>query len=135
MKKSRMTAALSLLAVFVSGIVVGVFGHQVYSVKTVSATLQPSSPEEWRKQYMTELTNRLKLDRSQVQQINAIMDDTRAKFHAAKERSRPEMKAIYEEQVARIAALLSDGQKKEYTLFREERKRKSEKDKHDREQR
>lgn len=133
MKKSRMMAALSLLAVFVSGIVVGVFGHQVYSVKSVSATLQPSTPEQWRKQYMAELTDRLKLDAGQVHQIDAIMDDTRAKVQAVKERSRPEMKAIYDQQVGKIESVLKEDQKKQYALFREERKRKIKKDRREHE--
>lgn len=114
-----------MLAVFVSGIVVGVFGHRVYAVKSVTATLsqKPPTPEQWREQYISEMTARLKLDAGQVHQINLILDDTRAKMEALKEKGKPERKAIYEGQVAQVENLLRDDQKREYRVFREERRR------------
>ena len=125
MKQARSTAALSLLAVFVCGIVVGVFGHRVYAVKSVSATLAPQpppNPEQWRKQYVAEMTTRLGLQADQVAKVNVILDETRTKMEALKAQGHAERKAIYEAQVARIDTLLNDQQKVEYGKLREERR-------------
>ena len=126
MKQSKSTAAVSLFAVFVCGIVVGVFGHRVYAVKTVNATLRaaPQSPEEWRRQYMSEMTERLKLDTAQVSKVNSILDETRVKMEALKASGNSERKAIYDLQVAQIESLLEDSQKREYAKIREERRQK-----------
>jgi hypothetical protein len=122
--RNRWTALLSFAAVFLSGIVVGVFGHSVYEVKTVSATLQPPpSPEQWRKQYLTDLSERLQLNADQVSKVDMILIEAGAKVKAVKDRYKPEMKAIYHEQVRQIDLLLDDKQKSEYALFREERKK------------
>ncbi|HYZ86874.1 MAG TPA: hypothetical protein VE621_20830 [Bryobacteraceae bacterium] len=121
---TRRNATIAFLAVFVSGIVVGVFGHRVYAVKTVSAVQQnPPSPEQWRAQYVSDMRSRLKLNDEQVQQINGILDDTRHKVKAVKDRYKPELKTIYDEQVARVELLLNEAQIKEYAAFREERKK------------
>jgi len=127
MKKSSLAVTLSMLAVFASGSVVGALGHRLYMVRTVIAGVENpqkrETPEEWRRKYMSELTNRLKLDQNQVAQVNTILDETRDQYRAVKERAKPEMEAIHKHQVERVSALLSSQQKTEYDRFREERDR------------
>src|SRR4051812_12947738 len=121
MKKSSLAVTLSMLAVFASGSVVGALGHRLYMVRTVIAGVENpqkrETPEEWRRKYMSELTNRLKLDQNQVAQVNTILDETRDQYRAVKERAKPEMEAIHKHQVERVSALLSSQQKTEYDRF------------------
>ena len=128
MKKSSLAVTLSMLAVFASGTVVGALAYRLYMVRTVSAgagVSQPKreTPEEWRRRYMGELTERLRLSQNQVSQINLILDDTRDQYRAVKERVKPEMEAIHKHQVERISTLLSAEQKTAYDQFRDEREK------------
>lgn len=121
MRRSNLSLVLSLLLVFASGAVVGALGHRYYSLNTVVAKGVPKSPEEYRKEYMAEMQSRLKLDSSQEHKLAQILDDTREKFRLHREKTRPEMKAIQDEQVARINDMLSPAQQTEYARMRKER--------------
>ena len=122
MKRSNTTIAVSVVAVFLSGILVGAFGHQLYTVRTVVAKVQ-NNPDEWRKNYVKELSGRLKLDGNQVQRVNVILDETRARYREVKERYRPEMKQIHEEQIQKVRTILTEQQQGEYDKFRQEREK------------
>ena len=129
MMRSNSTLALSLFLVFASGTVVGALGYRSYSLATVSAkSPQPKSPEDLRREYVAEMRRRLSLEPSQVQRLETILDETRAKFRELRERSRPEFKAIQDNQTAEISAMLTPAQQVEYEKFRKERdeKRKAE---------
>ncbi len=119
MRRSRLNVALYVGLIFASGVLVGVFGHRLYMVKTVIA----KGPEEWRKQYMTDMQKRLNLRRDQVTQLNAVLDETRTRFHEVHEKSRPEMESIKSQQQAKIRAILDEGQRAEYEKMRRERER------------
>jgi uncharacterized membrane protein len=131
MKKSSMTVALSLLAVFVSGAVVGAFGHRLYMVRSVIATVPPSpapakpSPEDFRRKYVEELRSRLNLDEPQLAKLNSILDDTRERFHQmreqSKERSKTEAGQIRHAQRNQIRAMLKPAQQPEYEKIIQER--------------
>ena len=124
MKRSNWRIGLYLLTVFVSGMLVGGFGHRVYTVKAVTEKPQRRpSPEEWRQRYVGEMQSRLKLDGEQIQSLNRILDETRQKFHAARERHRPEFDQIQQVQTSQIRAMLKPEQHAEYEKFREERER------------
>ena len=125
MKRSALTATVSLLAVFVSGTVVGALGSKLYMVKTVVAGQHPGreTPEEWRRHYVADLTARLKLDSNQLTQLNQILDETRDEYLAVRAKYRPEMDAIHQRQVERVSAMLTPTQKTEYDQFRAERDR------------
>lgn len=133
MRRSNLTLALSLLIVFASGIVVGVLGHN-YFLKREVAARAPRSPEEFRKAYVEEMRNRLKLSGPQVEHLNQILDETREQFRQLREKQRPEVKALQDAQTARINAILSPEQQQEYARMRKEReeKRKKESKDHDR---
>lgn len=125
------TVALSLSLVFGCGLAVGAFGHWLYANNTVSAksgkTPARATPEEYRRRYVDEMKTRLKLDDQQLSQLNSVLDGTRARFEAMKERHRPEVKQIQQEQVDQINGFLSDGQRAEYQKMRQERQEREDK--------
>lgn len=128
--KRNWTVALSLSLVFVCGLAVGAFGHWLYASNTVSATTTAparSSPEEYRKRYVEEMRTRLHLDEGQLTQLNGVLDDTRAKMQALKERHKPEVKQVQQEQVNRINLFLTEGQRAEYGKMRQEREERARK--------
>jgi DNA anti-recombination protein RmuC len=120
MSLSRLSITLYAALIFCSGALVGVFGHRLYTVNAVDAKTT-RNPDEWRKRYVTEMQTRLKLSSDQVQKLNRILDETRERFHAARERMRPEMDAIRRQQIAEIQGILDPAQRAEYDKMREER--------------
>ena len=126
MKRSSLTVTLSMLAVFLSGALVGAFGHRLYTVHSVSAVVTPSkpTPEDWRRREVQELRTRLKLDDNQVSRLNTIFDQTRDRFHAMRERSRPEAEQIRQDQRNHIRAILNALQRPEYEKIVQEKDQK-----------
>jgi len=136
MRRSSLTVASSLLAVFVSGAVVGAFGHRLYTVHSVNAgapiippaTAKPS-PEEFRRKYTEELRTRLSLDEPQIAKLNTILDQTRERFHQMRERSKETAKEmaklesgkIRQAQRNEIRAMLKPEQQPEYEKILQER--------------
>ena len=123
MRRSNLKIAVSMLAVFLSGIAVGGVGYRLYMVKSVAAKAPalPKSPEEFRKKYISEMDARLKLEPEQTQKLNAILDQTRTLFHAERDHSKAEMKRIHDGQVEQVRMMLTESQKLEYQRFQEER--------------
>lgn len=122
MKTGTLRLAFYCTVLFVSGMAVGALSHRYYVQDLVSAQAAPRrGPEQYRRDYMAEMTNRLKLTPEQTQQIEAILDDMRNKFRALREQQRPQEKALQEEQTGRIAALLTAEQQAEYERMRIER--------------
>src|SRR4051812_39584515 len=120
MKRSNCPVALSLLAVFLSGTVVGAFAFRLYTVRTIEAAA-PSTPEAYRKKYVNEMKARLNLDDSQTVRLNQILDQTRAKAAAVKLRYKPEMDQIHTEQVQDVRTMLNVTQTQEYEKYLHER--------------
>ena len=124
MKRSNLTIAIYILLVFAGGVVVGGFGHQIYTVKTVSATTKRKSPEEYRRAYVTEMTERLKLSSKQAGDIEKVLDATRDRYREFRERTKPEMDKIMAGQTSAIQEILSAEQMAEYAKMRAEREAK-----------
>ena len=125
MPKSRFSAAIYLSLVFLSGALVGGLSYRLYAVSTVNAiTGGPKlSPEEARHRYMENIRERVKLDDRQVEQVNQILDDTRAQFNEIRSKMHAEGQAINNRQVEQITAILHEDQKPLYAAFRAERER------------
>ena len=129
--KKPMGVGLSLLAVFLSGAVVGAFGHRlymvrsVYSVPSTTPPVAPPKPEDFRKKYVEELRTRLQLDEPQLGKLNTILDQTREKFHQARERSKERSKVesaqIRQDQRNQIRTILKPEQQTEYEKIIQER--------------
>jgi len=125
MPKSRFSAAIYLSLVFLSGALFGGLSYRLYAVNSVSAiTGSPRpSPEEARRRYIDSIRAKVNLDERQVEQVNQILDQTRAQFEQIRGKMHAEGQAIQNRQVEEITAILRDDQKPLYTAFRAERER------------
>jgi hypothetical protein len=118
-KLSRITIALYVALIFSCGVVLGVFGHSLYSVTTVaSKTLKP---EDLRKKRLAEMKVRMNLSDDQFAKINSIFDETRAKYHEVRERYKPDLDALESAQRDKVRSVLSNEQKLEYDKILKER--------------
>lgn len=140
MPKSRLSAALSLLLVFLSGGVLGAFTYRLYSIIPVQSGKEPGGPpkkmsaEDYKKRYVSDLTGAVKLDSQQITALNGVLDRTRDEFDklndkikadrdALNEKWRPDREAIHNHQVESINGLLRPDQIPLYEAFRAERER------------
>jgi Spy/CpxP family protein refolding chaperone len=124
MKRSNLVLAAYLLAVFLSGGVVGFLAHHLYSMQSVNAKATTRGPDDYRHKYVEEMRSRLSLQEEQVQQLNAILDSTRLRYREFREKHRSETNAIQEEQVSKIRSMLSEPQRLQYETMRAEREKK-----------
>jgi hypothetical protein len=123
-QRSGPIVGVYLLVVFLSGAVVGVLGHRLYSAKTVTATTESRRHESFRKRYLEDMETRLKLDADQKTKLIQILDEFKGRFDATRRKVDPEMKVILEEQRARIRQMLRPEQQTEYEKMILERDRK-----------
>lgn len=121
MKRGNFTIAMYLLLVFAGGVAVGGFGHRLYTVKGVSATTKRKTPEEYRRSYMREMRDRLKLTDAQAVDVENVLDATRDRYREFRERTKPEMEKIMLDQTSQIRGILSAEQMSEYDKMRAER--------------
>ena len=125
MKRSNFLIAVYLVLIFTCGAVVGAFASRLYWATPVLSKQQRArpTPEEWRRQYVAEMQNRLHLTPDQLTKLNEILDDTGKKFDAEHDRYRQTMRAIHEEQVNRNRQILTAEQVPEYDKLRQEHER------------
>jgi len=93
MNRSKFSATLSLLLVFLSGTALGAFAYRLYSTGTVETrNVAPpkKTPEDFRRWYVGTLTSQVKLDADQVQKLNVIMDLTKGEMTRLNEKTKPE---------------------------------------------
>ena len=88
-----------------------------------AATSSSDTPDGQRNRYVDELRTLLKLSAEQVAELNEILDVTRQQYRTFREKHKPEMKAIQDEQVEKIRAILDAGQKATYQQRQQERSR------------
>jgi hypothetical protein len=125
MPRTRLSAAVYLVLVFASGILVGVVSHRLYVTSTVSATAPPPprTLDEVQKKYLADMRAKVGVDEQQVALVNQILDDTKRKFDELHAQEKPTHDKITQEQVDAISALLTPPQKIAYDKWREERAR------------
>lgn len=111
---------LYAVLVFLSGAVVGAVAMQLYNARTVHGF----SPDDMRKRYAEEMRTRLKLNPEQAKRLDAVLEETGQHFRALREKYRPEMKALQEEQAEKIRQMLDENQRREYEKMRLEREQK-----------
>ena len=133
MTLSRWAIAGYLALVFGSGAVVGALSHRMYTVSSVIAK-SPASPDEWRKQYMTEMKSRLKLRDEQILRLNILLDETRSRVREVHERHKPEIDVIKSEQTGRVASMLDADQKVEFEKLHKEREERQDRERRQQEQ-
>ncbi len=125
MRRASFTTILYLAILFLSGVAVGAFGLRLYTLNSVRAGGRPT-PEEFKRRYVSELRSRLSLTDDQVDKLGPILEETRKQIRELRDKHRPELKAIQDEQTQRIRALLTDSQQAEYTKFLDEREKERE---------
>ena len=125
MLKSKFSALLSLLLVFLSGVLVGGFAYRLYNdpVAATPNSFRRPDPEEVRKHMVADMRGHLKLDERQVGQLQQILDQTRAKFDQLHDKANVDGRTIHQTQLAQIKAMLRDDQLPLYDQWRAERDR------------
>lgn len=122
MLRSKFSAALYLVLVFLSGALVGGFAYRLYSVNTVTATVgRRPDPVEWRKRYMDEMRTQVHIDADQEAQINQILDQTRDAFAQIRSREKKAYQSEQNAQIGKIFELLRPDQRPLYTTLRAQR--------------
>jgi hypothetical protein len=129
MKRWNFPIAIYLSVVFLSGAVVGALGYRIYSppsAKSGTVTASPRiTPEEFRHQYMEEMRTRVNLTPDQMQKLNSILDDTRARMVTAREQHDQTVKQIREHQFDQVRAMLTPEQVPKYEQVRQEREQRA----------
>ena len=128
MRRSTLTTGLYLALLFLSGVAVGVFGHRLYTLNSVNASVDPRNPEEFRRRYIAEMRSKLKLTDDQVARLGPILDETRQRHRELMDKHRPEFKAMQDEQVQKIRGILTDSQQAGYTAMLAEREKQRQRD-------
>ena len=127
MKRSQFFAAILAVIIFSLGTATGVLAHRLYVANTVNAS------EDWRVRYLNEMHSRLKLNAQQMDQLNDILDGTRSKVREVRDRYKPEMMQIKQNQIAQIRSILKPEQVSEYgKMVTEQEKKAQEQDIRDR---
>jgi hypothetical protein len=113
MANTKLSAFLSLLLVFCSGIVVGGVGYRVYNT-SVAASVKPlekrPSPEELRNRLVDEMTREVHLDDQQVTLLKQIYEQTRVRFDEVKTKLDAAGQSIHDDQVDKIKKMLRQDQ-------------------------
>src|SRR5438105_7613152 len=125
MGRSRFSAFLSLLLVFLSGSLVGAFAYRLYSVKTVESGVnglppRRPDPEEVRKRQVAEMRDRVKLDDQQVVEYNRILEEMRDQFDQLHKKANAETQALRERVAEKVNAILREDQRPAYAQLRAE---------------
>lgn len=124
MPKSRLSAFVSLLAVFFSGAVLGIFAYRLYMVRTVISGGSidrggpPHDPQEVRRNLVSEMRREVRLDDKQVTELNQIYDQTREQGDEVHHKLNAEMRAVWDNQTQRIKAILRPDQVPLYDQLR-----------------
>ena len=127
MRRTTLTT-LYLALLFLGGVAVGVFGHRLYTLNSVNASVDPRNPKEFRRRYVAEMRTRLKLTDDQVSRLGPILDETRQRHQQIMDKHRPEFKAMQDQQVQKIRGILTDSQQAEYTKLLDEREKQRQRD-------
>ena len=118
-KQHQWLAGLLAILLFGCGIAVGALGQRYFTAAVVNAS------DDWRKHYVAEMESKLSLNRSQVDTLETILDETKAKYKAVRDEYRPAMLAVREEQIRRVKAILTAKQVPVYEQLLAERERKA----------
>jgi Spy/CpxP family protein refolding chaperone len=107
MKRNQFGAALIAVLLFASGAAVGALGHRYYAEAVVSAK---GPPDDFRQHYLSEMRTKLRLTAAQTAQLEAIMDETKARYKAVHDSNHPVMVKIKTEHIQRIKSILTPQQ-------------------------
>jgi hypothetical protein len=114
---------LYVVLVFLSGVLVGFFGFELYHARIRATKTLAASPNELIERWQAEIESRLQLTPEQVRKLDGILADTRVRYRALRVKYWPEVKAIQDGQAGQIRSILDPGQRAEYEKMRSERDR------------
>jgi hypothetical protein len=123
MLKTRLSAFLSLLAVFVSGAVAGAFVYRFYN----PPPQHRASPEEVRRNVINDMKKSIHLDDQQVSALEKIMDDIHSQGQDLHNHMDIELKKIRDHQIEEIKRILHEDQLPLYDKWRQQRQQEREK--------
>jgi uncharacterized coiled-coil protein SlyX len=125
MPKSKFSAFLSLLLVFVSGAVVGALAHRLYMVNVAYSGSTPAprrpDPEEVRRRIVSDLKAKVHLDDHQIAELNRMMDDTNDTWHKMQKKLNAELRGMRDQEWQKFRAVLRPDQQPLYDQWRNER--------------
>ena len=114
--KARLEAAALFVAVFILGVVFGVFGNHVWAQR-VSSDAAKINTKPTRDQVVQDLTTRLQLTTDQQKQVATTIDDTRARWQALYAPLDAPREQIRQDGRAKIRALLTPDQQLKFDDF------------------
>lgn len=128
--KTRGEAAILVLVVFVLGVLLGGLGNHLWGERVWGHSTPPGPPSHT--QIVSELTSELQLTSDQQQQLSAIVEDTRAKIHAAYAPADAQREQLRQQGRARVRAILTPEQLPKFEAFmaRIDEQRKKEAEQH-----
>ncbi|MGH9618255.1 MAG: hypothetical protein ACRD45_00905 [Bryobacteraceae bacterium] len=104
MRRTRWAAVLFAIILFCCGIALGVLGNRYYNTEVVSAKAPGQS---FRQRYVSHMRKCLNLTGAQVAQLQKIMDQTKTRYHALREKYHPEVLQIRQEEIGKTKAILT----------------------------
>ncbi len=113
--KTRREAALLVFVVFLLGVLLGGLGNHLWGERVWGRQNPPGSLS--RDQLVNDLTHELQLTTTQEQQLGAIVDDTRAKIHAAYAPADAQREELRQQGRARVRAILTPEQVPKFDAF------------------
>ncbi len=113
--KTRREAALLVLVVFLLGALLGGLANHLWGERVWGRQNPLGSPT--RDQLVGDLTHELQLNTDQQQQLGVIVDDTRAKIHAAYAPADAQREELRQQGRARIRAILTPEQLPKFEAF------------------
>lgn len=119
MKRNQASAILLAIVLFASGVASGVLGQRYFEKSVVNA----KTAEDFRQHYMSEMKVKLKLTPGQVNQLEVILDETKARYKGVRDQYHPAMMQIKQEQISRVKAVLTPQQVPAYEQLIAERER------------
>jgi uncharacterized membrane protein len=125
MPKSKLSAFLYLLVVFVSGGAVGASAYRLYMANPGHTSPAPAQkkfdPEEVRRRILTDMKAKIHLDDAQLKQVDQIMTETREGFHQIHDKFNAAGQQLRDQQIANVRAILRPDQQPLYDQWRAER--------------
>jgi hypothetical protein len=119
MKRNTWSALFFAILLFACGVAAGMLGERYLATTVVNA----KTAEDFRHHYTSEMKSKLKLTDDQVNRLEVILDETKAKYKAVRDRYHPEMVTIKDEQISRVKSILTPQQVPAYQQLVAERER------------
>ena len=129
MKYWKLPIALYLFLVFISGAVVGALGYRVYSPPLARSVGPRRGTAQYRQQYLDEMRTRLNLSPDQMDKLKVILDHTDERFNDARAQHNEMIRALREDHVAAVRAMLTADQLPKYDQLRSEREQRAKQEK------